>query len=83
MNWKEELTQALADNGETWADIEANTMSEEDMAKSNSLPGRGGCAFTVWTAKRVYFPVIYDSNEWVGSVSRHPNGRPTEHQGGG
>lgn len=31
----------------------------------------------------VYFPLCYDGSEWVGSVSRNPNGVSTMHLGGG
>lgn len=42
-----------------------------------------GLPFTLWTVKRVYFPVCYDGSEWVESVPREPNGEATEHVGGG
>ena len=44
--------------------------------------GSEGKPFTIWTANTVYFPVVYDGAEWVGSVSRNPDGKPTDHQGG-
>lgn len=34
------------------------------------------------TAKTAYFPVVYDGEERVGSVSRHPDCKPTSHHGG-
>lgn len=83
-NWKTMLDEALKENGETWDDVEANTMTKEEMAKKFYV-GFGeteGCAFTVWTKGRVYFPICYDGSEWVGSVSRNPDGKPTYHQGG-
>ncbi len=45
--------------------------------------GTEGAHFTVWTSKRVYFPVQYDGAEWCASVSREPDGVATEHVGGG
>lgn len=48
---------------------------------SNSYCGIYGDPFTVWTASRVYFPLCYDGTEWCGSVSRHPDGKATEHMG--
>lgn len=42
-----------------------------------------GRLFTLWTEKRVYFPVCYDGAEWVGSVPRNPCLETTEHFGGG
>lgn len=84
-NWKTMLDEALKENGESWADVEANTMTEEEMAKNfdAGYGGTEGCPFTVWTKNRVYFPICYDGAEWVGSVSRNPDGKPTDHQGGG
>lgn len=80
------IEEALAENSEAWTDVESNTMTEADMAKEFDS-GYGdtteGCAFTVWTARSVYFPICYDGVEWVGRASRNPDGKPTEHQGGG
>lgn len=82
--WREALNAALKDNNETWADIEANTMTEEEMDKEfdYGFGGSEGCPFTVWTKHTVYFPAVYDGSEWVASVSRNPNGQPTKHVGG-
>ena len=84
-NWKTMLDEALKENGESWDDVEANTMTEEEMAKGfdAGYGGTEGCPFTIWTKNTVYFPVCYDGAEWVGSVARNPDGRPTNHQGGG
>jgi len=83
--WKAGLDLALKENGESWADVESNTMTDEEMAVEfdDGYGGTRGCYFTVWTTKSVYFPICYDGAEWVGRVSRHPDGKPTEHQGGG
>ena len=83
-SWKSMLSEALKQCGDAWEDVESNTMTEADMnTEFDSGYGTSeGCAFTVWTKRRVYFPVVHDGAEWVGSVSRHPNRVPTEHQGG-
>jgi hypothetical protein len=83
--WKELLEDALKERGEELADLEANTLTDADMAKEfdSGYGSTEGLTFTAWSAKTVYFPICYDGAEWVGSVSRHPNGKPTEHQGGG
>ncbi len=82
--WRKELTEALAENKEGWGDVEANTMTASDMDTEfySGYGGSEGCAFTVWTKHFVYFPVVYDGSEWVGCVSRNPDGKPTQHQGG-
>jgi hypothetical protein len=83
-NWKEMLLDAMWERGETLADIEANTMTDEEMNKEfdSGYGGTEGVSFTVWTKNTVYFPICYDGAEWVGSVSRNPDGKSTEHQGG-
>ena len=81
--WKTMIENAMREHGETWADVEANTLTEEEMGEM-FYAGYGateGRPFTVWTKGHVYFPCTYDGMEWVGSVSRHPDGRPTEHMG--
>lgn len=82
-NWKSMLDEALKENGESWSDVEANTMTDEEMNKmfDSGYGGTKGCAFTVWTKNSVYFPICYDGSEWVGRVARNPDGKPTYHQG--
>jgi len=65
---------------------EAFTFEDDSWLDLAFYPGYGsaeGAEFTLWTCKRVYFPVRYDGSEWCGSVSRNPNGKVTPHQGGG
>lgn len=84
-NWKVMLDEVMEDNGESWSDIEVNTMTKEEMDKEfdNGYGGTEGIPFTVWTARSVYFPACYDGAEWICRVSRNPDGNPTEHIGGG
>jgi len=83
--WKELLEAAMQERGETFDNIVANTLSDVDMNDEfdDGFGGINGCPFTVWTNNTVYFPVHHSGSEWVGSVSRHPDGKPTQHQGGG
>lgn len=83
--WKKFLEEAMSDRNETLADLIATTLTEADMAAEfdAGYGGEEGVPFTAWTENTVYFPCCYDGSEWVGSVSRHPDGKPTEHQGGG
>lgn len=37
-NWKTMLDEALNENGETWADVEANTMTDEEMTMKSTIP---------------------------------------------
>ena len=82
--WRKELLHALKRHHETFEDIVSNTMTPEQMDKEfdGGWGGTEGCAFTVWTGNRVYFPASYDGSEWVASVARNPDGQATEHIGG-
>lgn len=83
-SWGEELIEALKLNGETRKDIEAMTLTPEQLTErfDPGYGGKEGCAFTVWTKNYVYFPAIYGGSEWIDSVARNPNGEATEHIGG-
>lgn len=37
----------------------------------------------IWTEERVYFPVVYDGAEWMGSAPRNPAPEGQPHVGGG
>jgi len=82
--WRKEISAALKSAGEKWTDVESNTLSEAelDVVFDGGYGGSEGKAFTMWTHNRVYFPVVYDGAEWVESVSRNPDGKPTRHKGG-
>ena len=83
-NWKEMLAGAMRERGESLSDVESSTLSDDEMNKEfdAGYGGIEGSPFTVWTSNSVYFPVCYDGAEWVGSVSRNPDGKPTRHFGG-
>lgn len=83
--WRKELSAAFAEFGDDWENIESNTMTDEEMDQLfyYGYGGVEGVSFTVWTKMRVYFPICYDGAELVGSVSRNPDGKATEQQGGG
>ena len=83
-SWKELLLANMADHNETMDDLVDSTLTDEelDVQFDNGFGGPKGKPFTVWTERRVYFPVVYDGAEWVASVSRDPDGQPTEHVGG-
>ena len=72
--WREMLNESLIEHGEGLADVVGNTMTDEQMDKDfdSSYGCAEGCPFTVWTTNRVYFPVVYDGAEWVGSAPRNP-----------
>ena len=82
--WRKMISEALQWQGETWADVESAIGSEYfDLPFYAGYGINGGKPFTIWTAKRVYFPACYHGSEWVESVSRNPDGLATRHIGGG
>jgi hypothetical protein len=83
-NWKELIAEGMSYHQETLEDVVSTTLSDDDKVKefNSGYGGTEGVPFTLWTKKRVYFPVVYDGSEWVGSVSRDPDGVATNHIGG-
>ena len=83
--WKKLIEEAMAFHAESMSDVVSCTLSQEEMNEEfyDGYGGSEGKPFTLWTKKRVYFPVVYDGAEWCESVSRDPNGAPTDHVGGG
>lgn len=81
--WRKLITIEMERWGENWSDVEAITLSahELDIAFDNGYGHTEGIPFTLWTVRRVYFPVVYDGAEWCESVSRRPDGQPTDHVG--
>lgn len=83
--WRKGITQALNEKGESWEDVEYCTLSDAELDEEfyDGCGRANGTPFTVWTENRVYFPVEYAGEEWVDSVSRKIDKKPTEHIGGG
>lgn len=83
--WKELITTELTNQGETWQDVKSCTLTESELhiEFDDGYGGVEGKPFTLWTRKRVYFPICYDGAEWCASVSRIINKTPTDHLGGG
>lgn len=81
--WDEAVGIAREEHGDTTPTLRC-TLSEAEMEEtfSDGFGGHEGKAFTLWTEKRVYFPLVYDGSEWVGSAPRDPCDEAMEHQGG-
>ena len=58
--WHEQITKALVRNGETWRDVEAHTMPDEDLYRDfdNGFGFIEGAPFTLWTRHHVYFRCV-------------------------
>lgn len=82
--WRKALGIAFADSKDSWENVEAMTLTEEQLDRpfDDGYGGSDGDPFTLWTKDHVFFPAVYDGAEWVAYVSRHPDGMPTGHIGG-
>ncbi len=83
--WREQISRELRNSKESWEDIESITLTDKELDRQFDAGYGATCGepFTAWTKNRVYFPVCYDGAEWVASVARNPDKKPTEHIGCG
>jgi hypothetical protein len=60
------------------------TLTEDGLNRefNDGYGGSEGEPFTAWGEKYVYFPVVYDGAEWVGSAPRNPCDEKCSHVGG-
>lgn len=81
--WRNLLEDAFKSRGEDFSKM-VSTMTDEELDTrfDTGYGGHEGCAFTAWGDKYVYFPIVYDGAEWVGSAPRNPCDEASEHQGG-
>jgi len=84
-NWKSLITRTMKMHGDSWDNVVSCTLSVHELYErfDDSYGSKEGKPFTLWTNTRVYFPVVYDGCEWVESVFRDPDGKPTDHFGSG
>lgn len=82
--WRTEIDAEMVKHGETLNAMIAVAPADLDFDKEfyAGFGGAEGKPFTLWTANRVYFPVVYDGAEWVGSVPRNPCDEASDHHGG-
>lgn len=83
-SWKELIIEEMQKHNEYWESVVEHTFErgEENILFCTSWGLEEGEPFTLWTERRVYFPVCYDGSEWVGSVPRNPSAEVTRHIGG-
>jgi hypothetical protein len=72
------IAKAMKRHGESFEDAVATAPPELEGWLDAEYRGE---PFTVWTARRVYFPCDYDGAYRVESVSRDPDGAATEPMG--
>ena len=78
-NWEKLIKQEAGDDK-----IIACTLSDDELVREfrDGYGGHEGAAFTAWSEKYVYFPIVYDGAEWVGRSPRNPCDEATAHMGG-
>ena len=82
--WRKEFEKAFEFTGDSMENIICTlTPDELDVEFDSGYGGTNGTPFTAWSDNYVYFPACYDGSEWISFVSRNPDGKPTEHIGGG
>ena len=82
-NWKDYIEDEMQKFGDSWENVVSCAPSEEKICEMFEIYDGYICdpnPFTLWTETRVYFPAWYDSQFWVESVSREPDGKPTNHE---
>lgn len=60
----------------------APSESTLDVTFDGGYGGSEGPSVLIWTEQRVYFPVVYDGAEWMGSAPRNPQAEGQGHVGG-
>ena len=84
VTWRKMFEEVFADTGDTFETTKITLSQEElDVEFDDGYGGTNGKPFTAWSKKFVYFPAQYDGAEWIAYVSRNPNGKATDHIGGG
>jgi hypothetical protein len=83
--WKELIFKEMKQHKESFSNVVKCTLSDQELEEKfdDGWGGLKGKPFTLWTEKRVYFPVQYDGSEWVSSVPRNPCNEETKHVGCG
>lgn len=79
--WRKMLETARHDDASA---VVAVAPSEDvlDVEFDDGYGGSEGPPVLIWTEQRVYFPVVYDGAEWLGSAPRNPTSEGQEHVGG-
>lgn len=81
--WRAELVSARSECGDTTGVVAvAPGDSTLDIPFNGGYGTSQGPDVLVWTETHVYFPVVFDGKEWLGSAPRNPTPRGQEHLGG-
>lgn len=81
--WRKQFDSEREDSGDE-TEVVAVAPADVDLDRE-FYPGYGtseGHPILIWTKRRVYFPVVYDGAEWMGSAPRMPVATGQDHVGG-
>jgi len=80
-SWLDLISEEMNEHNDSWESFVSCTLTIPELVVpfSNGYGGPEGEPFCLWTKNRVYFPLEYDGEEGVGSVSREPDGMPVNH----
>jgi hypothetical protein len=81
--WRQQLAKEMQAEEDT-SPVVAVAPSEGvlDVQFDAGYGGSEGPDVLIWTEQRVYFPVVYDGAEWLGSAPRNPQPEGQCHLGG-
>lgn len=80
--WRTLLEREFRRRGDDFAAMTTTlTEAQLDEEFEANFGTAEGEPFTAWGERYVYFPVVYDGAEWVGSVPRNPCDKKTTHIG--
>lgn len=81
--WNEKLAHEMEAEGDDGANLVKSPNEDAWTVEfDDGYGGSEGPAVLAWTETRVYFPVVYDGSEWLGSAPRNPQPEGQPHVGG-
>ena len=73
INWKEMIHAERERQHDHTQTVKCTLTDDELLIEfDGGYGGTEGRDFTMWTDKRVYYPISYDGAEWVESAPRNP-----------
>jgi hypothetical protein len=85
VTWRALIDEEMQKHGDAWPAVTGINPSDLDLDRKfdDGFGAAEGVPFILWTYTRVYFPVVYDGAESVGSVPAKPDASENpEHFGG-
>jgi len=78
MKIKQLLEVEMIKYNETWNDVEASTISNDNLNLEARENYYSISIFNIWTKNRIYFSTTYDDMPGIDSISRNPTEIPRE-----